>query len=69
MTDTPTPKTLRAWKARRAGGRITVTGTNIDSGEPDKITNVDTIEPPSNHAAHEVHAKDKHGVVHRLIFA
>lgn len=65
----PAPKTLRDWTARRAGGRITVTGTNIETGEADKITNVDTIEPPLQSVQHEVRATDKHKVVHRLIFA
>lgn len=63
-----TAKTLRKWKARRAGGRITVTGENHDTGAQDKITNVDTIEPPEQSNAHEVIATDKDGVKHRLIF-
>lgn len=69
MTDKPTPRTLRNWKAKRAGGRITVYGTDIDTGAATKITNIDEINPPSSHAAHEVEALDKHGTVHRLIFA
>ena len=35
---------LTNWKARRAGPRITVTGTGED-GKPAKIVGVDVIEP------------------------
>lgn len=69
MTDIPAPKTLREWTARRAGGRITVHGVDISTNTPTKITNVDTITPPSDHSLHEVLATDVRGTVHRLIFA
>ncbi len=35
---------LTNWKARRAGGRITINGTD-QNGEPAKIVGVDVIEP------------------------
>lgn len=69
MDDKPTPRTLRHWTAKRSGNAMTVTGTDIDSGEAAKLTNIETITPPSNNAAHEVTATDEHGVEHRLIFA
>lgn len=31
---------LRDWRARRAGGAITVTGNDAESGEPVRIANV-----------------------------
>lgn len=35
---------MQNWKARRSGGRITITGKDAD-GKDVKIPNVDTIEP------------------------
>lgn len=35
---------MQNWKARRSGGRITITGKGAD-GKEMKIPNVDTIEP------------------------
>lgn len=35
--------TLRNWKAKRAGGKITITGVNQDD-RPEKVVGVDTIE-------------------------
>ena len=64
-----TPRTLRHWNAKRSGNSITVLGTDIDSGEAAKLTNITEIVPPDNNAAHEVHATDESGVKHRLIFA
>lgn len=67
--DKPTPRTLRNWEAKRSGSSITVIGTDIDSGEAAKLTNIESITPPASNAAHEVTATDAHGVAHRLIFA
>lgn len=55
---------LTNWKARRAGGRITVNGTGPD-GQPAKIVGVDVIEPnPGNN--NFVRATDKNNVAHSL---
>lgn len=35
---------LKNWKARRAGGRITITGFD-EAGNPAKVVGVDVIEP------------------------
>lgn len=52
------------WTARRAGGRITVTGTGED-GKPAKIVGVDEIGPHYG-GRHCVQATDKNGVTHEL---
>lgn len=52
---------LKDWKARRAGGRITVTGTD-ENGNDAKITNVEFVEPVRNHCR----AVDKDGNEHHL---
>ncbi len=67
--DKPTPRTLRKWEVKRSGSSMTVHGTDIDSNEPTKLTNIESITPPTSNAAHEVTATDAHGVEHRLIFA
>lgn len=36
-------ETLKNWTAKRAGGRITITGETAD-GKPRKVVGVDTIE-------------------------
>jgi hypothetical protein len=55
---------LTNWKARRAGGRITVNGTNAE-GQPAKIVGVDVIEPSApGHGF--VKAIDKNGDEHSL---
>jgi hypothetical protein len=59
-------KTLRQWRARRAGGRITVYGECNTTRTPTKITNVDTITTSS--AGHVV-AIDKDNVTHYLLQA
>lgn len=69
MSQPNTPRTLRAWTAKRSGSAMTVTGIDIDSGESAKLTNIETITPPASKAAHEVTATDDQGVEHRLIFA
>lgn len=60
-------KTLTNWKARRAGGRITVNGTD-QHGKPAKIVGVDVIQP-SDGNRDCVYATDKDGVSHVLKFA
>ena len=57
-------KTLKNWRAKRAGGGITVHGADVLSGEPTRITCVDAILP-SGYSTH-VHAVDRLGVVHKL---
>lgn len=69
VTAPPPPLTLRGWKARRAGGRITVTGIDIETNADAKIVGVENITPPADHSKHEVVATDRHGTIHRLIFA
>lgn len=54
--------TLSNWKAKRAGGRITVYGVD-ENGRSTKIPNVDVIEPACGHAV----ATDKNGETHRLV--
>lgn len=63
------PLTLRKFFVKRAGGRMTAHGTDIDTGLPARITNIDRIIPPDNAASHHVLAVDKNGIKHRLIFA
>ncbi len=68
MPQSENSKTLHTWHAKRAGGRITVYGTDVATGKETKITNVERIDPPTNHALHEVTALDKNNVTHRLVF-
>lgn len=56
--------TLKNWRARRAGGRITVVGTEADE-RPGKIVGVDVIEPRGG----RIIATDKHGTEHELLTA
>ncbi len=42
------PERITAWKARRAGGRITIVGKD-EAGDPIKIVGVDTIEAAQPH--------------------
>lgn len=53
---------LTNWKAKRAGGRITVYGTNPATGIADKIVGVDEIRPWGN----KIVAIDKDGKRHEL---
>jgi hypothetical protein len=78
-------KTLKEWKAKRAGGRITVYGTDVRTGEPAKLVGVDEITPRSTTEPkrrflggntgerHIVEAYavavDMHGTEHRLLIA
>ena len=63
------PLTLRNFHVKRAGGRMTAYGTDIETGEDAKVTNIDRIDPPASAAEHHVLATDKHGLVHKLTFA
>lgn len=49
------------WKAKRAGGRITVYGEDA-YGKAEKIVGVDVIQP----SVDGIVAVDKNGVTHRL---
>jgi hypothetical protein len=51
-----------SWKARRAGGRITITGKD-SGGETAKIVGVDRIEPING----RIMATDKLGDQHELV--
>lgn len=54
---------LFKWKARRAGGRITINGHSAD-GTACKIVGVDVIEPAAGHG--QCFATDKNGERHTL---
>lgn len=56
---------MQTWKARRSGGRITITSKNADGSET-KIFNVDTLEPGERGF---IVATDKHGQTHQLPIA
>lgn len=63
-------KTLKNWRARRAGGRITVYGEDHQTGQQVKITNVDDIKPGGPHRdgpGGYCVAVDKDSVSHRLL--
>lgn len=49
--------TLKNWRAKRAGGRITVYGQDATSGADRKVVGVDVIEPRNG----LVVATDKNG--------
>lgn len=53
--------TLSNWKAKRAGGRITIYGVD-QNGISTKIVGVDRIEPSAGFCI----ATDKDGAAHRL---
>lgn len=57
--------TLKNWKAKRAGGRITIYGTNASTGFKTKIVGVDAIEPING----KILATDKHGEQFELLAA
>lgn len=59
-----TPHTLKDWRARRAGGRITVYGECTKSGQLAKITQVDEIKPGDGG---KCIATDKNKVAHTLL--
>lgn len=60
-------KTLKNWRAKRAGGRITVYGEDAATRAQTKIVGVDTIEPPAIPGDLHVLAKDKAGITHKLL--
>jgi len=77
-------KTLRNWRAKRAGGRITVSGFDAETNEAVKLVGVDEISPfaitepkrklfSSETTQHilEAHAiaVDMHGARHKLLIA
>lgn len=57
--------TLTNWKAKRAGGRITIYGTEAD-GSAGKIVGVDVIDAPIAPRIYPI-ATDKNGVQHCLV--
>jgi hypothetical protein len=59
-------KTLKNWRAKRAGGRITVYGTDATTGAETKIVAVDEIRPSKVQGCIAV---DKDGTVHQLLAA
>lgn len=61
------PLKLKNWKAKRAGGRITVYGEDTTTGHQTKITGVDQIEPPPFPSDPFVYATDRFGVIHQLV--
>lgn len=57
-------KTLINWRAKRAGGRITVYGEDQDNNRKEvKVTNVDSIVPGVGCCV----ATDKAGTTHHLM--
>jgi hypothetical protein len=55
---------IKEWKAKRAGGRITITGVDADAGGPVKIVGVDQIE--AGKRGKSPMATDKDGVTYEL---
>lgn len=60
-------KTVRKWRARRVGGRITVTGEDAVTRLDTKITNIDSILPPPHASDGFVYAVDHAGNQHKLL--
>jgi anti-anti-sigma regulatory factor len=58
---------VKNWRAKRAGGRITVYGEDPATNQQIKIVGVDKIEPPAHASDPLVLAVDKHGAVHHLL--
>ncbi len=59
---------LTNWTAKRAGGRITINGTQEPSGEPGKIVGVESITVPDGLSdLTRCIATDKNGNTHRLL--
>lgn len=56
-------QTLKNWKAKRAGGRITVYGIDTRTGKPARLVGVDRIEPIDG----KIIAIDKNENHHRLV--
>lgn len=61
-------KTLANWRAKRAGGRITVYGDEVVRGHTvnTKIVGIDTITPGMFHEG-ACYATDKDGITHKLV--
>lgn len=59
-------KTLANWRAKRAGGRITIYGDCQQTKKLTKIVGVDTITPGLV-AEKCCHALDRDGVTHTLL--
>lgn len=57
---------LKNWTARRAGGRITITGQDAETGAEVKVTNVDTIDGPPEPGDATI-ATDKDGERYNLV--
>ena len=56
------------WTAKRAGGRITITGERVDNFEEVKIVGVDRIvSSPYGEEPKTIIAVDKYGNEHRLV--
>ena len=64
-----TSRSLKNWRARRAGGRITVYGECERTHTPVKITNVDVLTPGRREGTRCVTAVDKDDVTHFLLLA
>lgn len=58
--------TITHWTAKRAGGRITIYGTNHETGGPIRVVGVDKIEKLQHTDSHPT-ATDKDGRAHRLL--
>jgi len=61
------PRTLRKWRARRVGGNMTINGEDAVTRLDVKITNVESIFPPTYASDNFVLATDKRGDVHKLL--
>lgn len=57
---------LKNWRARRAGGAITVYGDCAERNTPAKITRVDTITPGGTNKPYCI-ATGRDGVEHKLL--
>lgn len=62
-------KTLKNWRARRAGGRITVYGEDATTSEPTKITRIDVIQPGTAAGANCCIAIGHDKVEHHLLLS
>ncbi len=59
-------KTLIKWRAKRAGGRITVYGEDAETRDNTKIVGIDVITPGTINEG-VCYALDRHGVTHTLL--
>lgn len=58
-------KTLTNWEARRSGAALSITGTDIDSGEKTKLTGILAIG--STFEAGRCKAMGADGISHQLV--